>query len=208
MLGSIRSVRVTLTSLALWGGLVLIAQSPGVVAGSSVRLAPGGDDPPKDKPAAKTASRPAETSASPPGYFGQPGEDAPRPFVPLRPSTVDDRQRTEAVRLYIAARALEDQRAWSDAVALLQEAAKLDPDSIAIARRLCRIYVGALGKPELALQYGRRVLAIDPGDTNTLIRLVDYYKKNEPASAEGLLNEVLANPKLDAHVAGPAPGRV
>ena len=126
------------------------------------------------------------------------------PFVPLRPSTVDDRRRTEAVRLYSAARALEDQRAWSDAVILLQEAAKLDPDSIAIARRLCRIYVGALGRPELALQYGKRVLSIDPGDTNTLTRLVDYYKKNDPAAAEGLLNEVLANPKLDAH----SPGRL
>ena len=108
------------------------------------------------------------------------------------------------MRLYIAARALEDQRAWTDAVVLLQEAAKLDPDSIAIARRLCRIYVGALGRPELALQYGKRVLAIDPGDTDTLTRLVEYYKKNDPASAEGLLNEVLANPKLDAH----APGRL
>ena len=93
---------------------------------------------------------------------------------------------------------------WSDAVILLQQAAKLDPDSIAIARRLCKIYVGALGRPELALQYGKRVLSIDPGDTNTLTRLVDYYKKNDPAAAEGLLNEVLANPKLDAH----APGRL
>ena len=47
-------------------------------------------------------------------------------------------------------------------------------------------------------------MAIDPGDTDTLIRLVDYYKKNDPASAEGLLNEVLANPRLDAH----SPGRL
>ena len=61
-----------------------------------------------------------------------------------------------------------------------------------------------MGRPDLALQYGKRVLAIDPGDTDTLTRLVDYYKKNDPAGAEGLLNEVLANPKLDAH----APGRL
>jgi len=204
MLGSIRLVRVTLTSLGLWAGLVLGAQPPNVNAAGSTALNPTPDDARKDDPVGKAASRPAESPANPPGFFGQPGEDPPRPFVPLRPSTVDDRQRTEAVRLYIAARALEDQRAWSDAVVLLQEAAKLDPESIAIARRLCRIYVGALNRPELALHYGRRVLAIDPGDTNTLIRLVDYYKKNDPASAEGLLNEVLANPKLDAH----SPGRL
>jgi tetratricopeptide (TPR) repeat protein len=204
MLGSIRLVRVTLTSVGFSVGLFLIAQPPNGNAARAAALLPPPDDARKDDPAGKAGSRPAESPADPPGFFGQPGEDLPKPFVPLRPSTVEDRQRTEAVRLYIAARALEDQRAWSDAVVLLQEAAKLDPESIAIARRLCRIYVGALGRPELALHYGRRVLAIDPGDTNTLIRLVDYYKKNDPASAEGLLNEVLANPKLDAH----SPGRL
>ncbi len=108
------------------------------------------------------------------------------------------------MRLYSAARALEDRRAWSDAVALLQEALKLDPDSLAIARRLSRIYIGALGRPDMALQYGKRVLAIEPGDTETLSQLVDYYKKNDPPGAEAILNEVLANPKLDAH----APGRL
>jgi tetratricopeptide (TPR) repeat protein len=194
MLGSIRSVRVTLTSLMLGTGLALISQSGSVFAAGSSASTTADDVTRKDDPAAK-----AETPAGTPGYFAQPGEDRASPFVPLRPLTVDDRRQTEAVRLYIAARALEDQRAWTEAVALLQEAAKLDPDSIAVARRLCRIYVGALGRPELALQYGQRVLAIDPGDTDTLIRLVDYYKKNDPASAEGLLKEVLANPKLDAH---------
>ena len=109
------------------------------------------------------------------------------------------------MRLYSAARALEDQRAWSDAVTLLQEALKLDPDSIAVdtSPRAGSTSVRS-GRPELALQYGKRVLAIDPGDTNTLAQLVDYYKKNDPAGAEGLLNDVLANPKLDAH----APGRL
>jgi tetratricopeptide (TPR) repeat protein len=108
------------------------------------------------------------------------------------------------VRLYSAARALEDRRAWSDAVTLLQEALKLDPDSLAIARRLSRIYIGALGRADMALQYGKRVLAIEPGDTETLAQLVDYYKKNDPPGAEAILNEVLANPKLDVH----APGRL
>ena len=184
--------------------MILISPQPNRAAAESADPAPARDDTGKDDAAAKAGARPAATSTNLPGFLAQPGDDPPRPFVPLRPSTVDDRRRTEAVRLYTAARALEDQRNWSDAVILLQQAAKLDPDSIAIARRLCRIYVGALGRPELALQYGKRVLSIDPGDTNTLTRLVDYYKKNDPAAAEGLLNEVLANPKLDAH----APGRL
>ncbi len=108
------------------------------------------------------------------------------------------------MRLYSAARALEDRRAWADAAALLQEALKLDPDSIAVARRLTRIYIGALARPELAVEYGKRVLKIEPGDSETLTQLVDYYRKNDAAGAEAVLNEVLANPKLEAH----APGRL
>ncbi len=121
--------------------------------------------------------------------------------------TVDDRRRIEAVRLYSAARALEDVRRWTDAVALLQEASKLDPDSVSIARRLSRIYIGAMARPELALEFGRKVLAIEPGDTETLSGLIDFLLqpgKSDSAAAEALLKEVLANPRLDAH----SPGRL
>jgi tetratricopeptide (TPR) repeat protein len=210
MLGSIRLARVTLTCLALGAGWGVILPPVRVAADDAAKPSSAPVKAAKEKSADQGAAsapgngRPAENAAGPPGFFGQPGDDPSMPFVPLRPSTVDDRRRLEAVRLYSAARALEDQRAWSDAVALLQEALKLDPDSIAVTRRLCRLYVGALGRPELALQYGKKVLAIDPGDTNTLAQLVDYYRKNDPAGAEGLLSEVLANPKLDAH----APGRL
>ena len=103
------------------------------------------------------------------------------------------------MRLYTAARSLEDQGQWSDAVGLLQEALKLDPESIAVARRLCRIYIGALARPDVAVEYGKRVMANEPGDTDTLNQLVDYYKRFDPAGAETFLNQVLANPKLDAH---------
>ncbi len=152
MVGSIRLVRVTLTSLA-------------IVAGFGLSLPPSGkaDDKPAEqdkKPGSKQArleragkgdagkaasTSPSQSRVDLSKFFDQPGDDPPRPFVPLRPATVDDRRRIEAVRLYSAARALEDRRQWTDAVALLQEALKLDPDSVAIARRLGRIYVGCPG---------------------------------------------------------------
>lgn len=110
MLGSNRSVRVPLTSLAVAAGLVLISQLPGVLAAGSAALITADDGARKDDPASKGATQPAEKSANPPGYFAQPGEEPPHPLVPLRPLTVDDRRQTEAVRLFIAARALEDQR--------------------------------------------------------------------------------------------------
>ena len=206
MLGSIRSVRVTLTFLALagWAGMGLVPAA----AAKPVAPDDGQAGARKDNAAGAQSAKPA-SAAGPPAsrfelsqFFAQPGDDPPGPFVPLRPSTLDDRRRLEVVRLYIAGRALEDRRAWTDAVALLQEALKLDPDSIAVARRLSRIYIGALGRPDLALEYGKRVLAAEPGDSETLSQLVEFYRKNDPPGAEALLNGVLANPKLDAHAAG------
>src|SRR5262249_40021771 len=71
------------------------------------------------------------------------------------------------------------------------------------ARRLSRIYLGALGKPELAVEYGKKVLAAEPGDTDTLSLLVDYYnRKKDAAGCEALLKEVLANPRLEASSGG------
>ena len=175
MLGSIRSVRVTLTSLGLAGWLgswpvpcerrresrrLRVRRSrpePGEAGGRRLR---------RRSPAELRIRKENRLDLS--EFFAQPGDDPPRPFVPLRPSTTDDRRRLEVVRLYSAGRALEDRRAWTDAVAVLQEALKLEPDSIAVARRLCRIYIGALGRPDLAVEYGKRVLAAEPGDSETL----------------------------------------
>ena len=56
MLGSFRSVRVTLSSLALWAALVLISQPP---HGATAEAA--GPASPQDDAAAKAGTRPAET---------------------------------------------------------------------------------------------------------------------------------------------------
>jgi len=182
--------------------------------GVFVPAALAGDDQPKAAEPPKDQKRDAASSktgqvvdsrAEVLETFTQLGDDTAQPFVPLRPATVEDRRRTEVLRLFGAARALEDRRHWSDAAALLQEALKIDPDSVAIARRLSRIYVGPLARPDLAVQYSKRVLAAEPSDSDTLTRLVDFYnQRNDSASAVALIQEVLANPKLDAH----APGRL
>ncbi len=212
--GSIRTLRVTLTSLVVVAGVGLVGPPAGLGDAGPPPQDKAADradaaDPGKSAPSAPGNARPSGRLSELSAFFSQPGDDPPRPFVPLRPATVDDRRRIEAVRLYSAARALEDLRRWTDAVALLQEASKLDPDSVAIARRLSKIYIGALARPDLAIEFGRKVLALEPGDTETLARLFDFFmqldpQKSDAAGAEALLKEVLANPKLDAH----APGRL
>ena len=213
MVGSRRWVGAALTGLSLITGTGVVGGtvatlSPDPIAGSAtVQDKPSGAQEPTVK-AVPGTPQPAEDPGRKPdvaSVFSQPGDDPPRPFVPLHPSTVDDRQQTEAMRLYAAARGLEDRGSFNEAVALLQQAQKLDPDSVAIARRLSRIYLGALSKPELAVEFGKKVLAIEPGDTDTLSRLVEFYsRKNDTAGCQSVLKEVLANPKLDAR----SPGRL
>lgn len=206
MVGSIRRFRVTLVFLGLMTPLTLCSAA---VLAADDQSKP---EKPSDRARAEKRQEPSsksgqvsESRAEVVESFAQLGDDAARPFVPLRPATVEDRKRTEVLRLFGVARALEDQRHWTDAAALLQQALKLDPDSVAIARRLSRIYVGALGRPDLAVQYSKKVLAADPDDSDTLTRLVDFYtQRNDPNSAEAVILEVLANPKLDAH----GPGRL
>jgi len=217
MVGSMRWLGAAFTCLSLIAGT-------GVVGGTAASLSPGPSDSSpsgQDRPSGAQAQEPAGAAVKAPqtsqpgdvpgpkpdvaAVFSQPGDDPPRPFVPLHPSTVDDRQRTEAMRLYTAARALEDRGSFNEAVALLQQAQKLDPDSVAIARRLSRIYIGALARPDLAVEFGKKVLSVEPGDTDTLSRLVEFYnRKNDTLGCEAVLKEVLANPKLDAH----SPGRL
>jgi tetratricopeptide (TPR) repeat protein len=204
--GSMRRSGLALTSLVLIAGLGQGRPVSGADDGPRPQAkADGTDQGQRRAPDAGPVARPSDWRSQLSAFFSRPGEDPPRPALPLRPATVEDRHRLEAIRLYTAARALEDRGLWTDAVALLQEASKLDPDSVAIARRLGKIYIGALGRPDLAIQFARRVLTMEPNDTETLSKLVDFYsKRGEPEAAEALLKEVLASPKLPAH----SPGRL
>lgn len=136
------------------------------------------------------------------GGFALPGEDPSAPFVPLHPRSVEDRRRIEAVRDYSAARALESRRDLADAIDLLEEAYKIEPDSIAVLRRLSELCF-ALGRTDAALRYSKQVIEADPNDTETLSQLVAYYtRKGDPSGAEATLKGVLTNPKLAKNSSG------
>ncbi len=162
--------------------------------GGAARVALGDDPKPQDNaPVAKTA----------PADFALPGEDPPAVFVPKTPRTAAEQKKVEATRLYAEARSLEDRRQLSEAITVLEKALTNDPESIPILRRLSRLCI-ALGRTEKSVEYSRRVLLAEPDDSETIARLVDYYKnrKRDNAKAEALLKEVLANPKLDKGSSG------
>lgn len=129
-------------------------------------------------------------------------EDLPEPFVPLHPRTAQDREELEMLRTFVSARALEDQGRRRDAIAMLEEALKKTPDSVPILRRLGRLSL-ALGRTQKGLEYAQKVIEIEPGDTETLDRLMSFYeRRDDAAGAEALLRKVLENPKLDKDSAG------
>jgi tetratricopeptide (TPR) repeat protein len=176
-----------------------------ILAGAACALSLAATTPARadDAPAAPKAGDAPANPADRARMFALPGEDPPREFVPKQPRTVEQRRLIEAVRDYGVARALEDQHAWNEAIALLEQALKIDPDSVAVLRRLSRLCF-LTKKPELALKYSRRVLEADPDDTETISRVVNYYAANDTADIEAILKGVLANPKLDED----SPGRL
>ncbi|MFO0953513.1 MAG: tetratricopeptide repeat protein [Isosphaeraceae bacterium] len=190
------------SSRRLLAGLVLIPLLAAAAPGVDAPPAKKPDDKPKAEPKAARAND-AAARAERAKLFALPGEDPPQPFVPLKPRTVEDRERVEALTEFSVARALEDRRNWSDAIVLLEKALKREPESVTILRRLSRLCF-ILGRTENGIEYSKRVLTVDPGDTETITRLVNYYnnRRNDPAGAEAVLTDVLKNPKLDAHASG------
>lgn len=179
-----------------------------ILGGRFSTAAAGSKEPPASDAAAPKNHQPDAPNAPAsdrPTSFALPGEDPPMPFVPLHPRTVEDRKRVEALTAFSVARALEDQRSWSEAIALLDQALKLDPNSVTILRRLSRLCF-VLGRTDQGIDYCKHVLEVDPGDTDTITRLVTYYntRKNDVAGAEAILKDVLANPRLEKK----APGRL
>jgi tetratricopeptide (TPR) repeat protein len=151
-------------------------------------------EPAPKPPAADSTSKPS------PADFALPGEDPPKAFVPAHPRTVEEQKRVESLRYYAVARALEERRQFGEAIKSLEKALAGDPTSTTILRRLCRINFG-LSREDAGVAFGRRALETEPGDIETIELLMRHFK-NDPASAETLLNDVAKNPKLVKNTAG------
>ncbi|HWE38974.1 MAG TPA: tetratricopeptide repeat protein, partial [Isosphaeraceae bacterium] len=171
-------------------GMLALAAACGIVPPALL----AGDDP---KPKPKDTDAP-KAEAGPKGGFPVTGEDPPQPFVPLKPRTAREQARVEALHDYAAARALEDQRRWAEALKLLERAHEKDPDSVAVLRRLALLSFGG-GQGEAGEKYAREALAAEPDDAATIALLVDHYKADPKSSRlEGFLKGLLAEPRLTA----------
>jgi tetratricopeptide (TPR) repeat protein len=124
-------------------------------------------------------------------------EEPPALFVPARPERVEERETTELAEMFVAARAHEARREWTEALELLDKCAAIAPDNLAVLKRQSRLNL-ALGKVDKGLEISRKALTIEPGDVDSLRLLVGLYeRRNQFPQAEKLLSDTLANPKLD-----------
>lgn len=130
-------------------------------------------------------------------------DDVPAPFVPLHPRSAEEREELKTLRLFVTARALEDQEKLTEAIELLEAARRNDPESVAVLKRLARIN-RALGRIEDSVEISRQVLELEPDDTASIWLIVGYtleVKKDPPATAS-FLEDLLKDEKLDPKSAG------
>ena len=66
---------------------------------------------------------------------------------------------------------------WLEAVAILEEAAKLDPQTPAASRELITLYL-SLAREEDALDACRKVLQLDPADSDTAFQAAKLYRSD------------------------------
>jgi tetratricopeptide (TPR) repeat protein len=114
--------------------------------------------------------------------------------------TVQDRRRIQVLSDYALARALEEQHSLTAAIAVLEEALKIEPESVPILRRLSRLCFGA-GRSDQALEFGRRALQADPDDSETIERMIAHFARKRPSrdaalEAVDFIQSVVANPRL------------
>jgi tetratricopeptide (TPR) repeat protein len=97
---------------------------------------------------------------------GPPGDDKPKPHVPLKPATKQDLDHAEALKLYARAVAAEQDSRLLEAIKTYEAAARLDPDAAAPHKALVPLYF-AVDRTDDAFAACRRVLELDPADFDT-----------------------------------------
>jgi tetratricopeptide (TPR) repeat protein len=97
-------------------------------------------------------------------------DDAPEPFVPLRPKTEADRNRIEALSLFAAGRTEEQRGNYAAALRLYERALQHDARSLPILKQVIEVARGLNRKSEY-MRYALLAVELDPGDLHMLTEL-------------------------------------
>lgn len=129
-----------------------------------------------------------------------PQEVAPPPVTP-RPLTPEQERHFAALRLFAKGRALEAQRRLPEALEAYEAALKLETQAVPVLRRLISLCF-KLERDTKALEYARRVVALDPDDYELAMQLAgELRQRGELAEARTVLARALLAPGLQARPA-------
>jgi tetratricopeptide (TPR) repeat protein len=128
-----------------------------------------------------------------------PGGERPTPLVPVKLASRQELDHAEALKLYGLAVLHERNNRLLEAVRLLEEARRLDPDSPAIPKSLFPLYL-ALDRVEDGLSAARRALELTPDDFDTAYQYARQLRAlDRPGDALPVLSQAAAVPALKEH---------
>ncbi len=129
-------------------------------------------------------------------YFLNAGVEPPRPFRPVKPRTVADERRLEAVAWFCTGRKLVHQRRWRDAVEAYKKALQYDPKGVAIYHDLIRL-LRLLGRERELREYLARAIEVDPENHEFLFQLgLEALRGGDLETGRDLLERAARSPKL------------
>jgi tetratricopeptide (TPR) repeat protein len=136
------------------------------------------------------------------GAAGQVPEAPPALARPLPPPDRQERDRRKALDLYIKGLRAQHDGNLIEAMNLLEDVRRLDPDAVPPRQALMPLYLGLLRIPE-ALESGERILASRPDDAASALFLAEALRRsNREGEAAAVLEKTLPN------MADNLPGRI
>ena len=136
------------------------------------------------------------------GGLTQVPEDRPAIAKPLPPLSREERDSRKALDLYMKGLQAQHEGNLVEAMNLLEDVRRLDPEAIPPRQALMPLYLGLLRIPE-ALESGERIMAAKPDDASSALFLAEALRRsNREGEAAAVLEKTL--PKMGENL----PGRI
>lgn len=127
----------------------------------------------------------------------QPGDDVVAPLQPVKPRSVEEQNRVQALSWFMTGRLLESQRKSKQALDAYRKAVELDPTSVEIYRSLVPLAM-ELDQLGSALQLAMKAVELDPDDYELQLQIgLQFARQGEFAAAIKYLEQALKSTRLN-----------
>ncbi len=123
------------------------------------------------------------------------GQEPAEPFVPLRPRTMEDTRKLEAVKYYCVGVWYENEYRWPDAIEAYRKALEYDPKSVRLYKSIIKV-CSVARRPQDAVKYLRKAVDVAPDDYELLGQLGETLEEDDADAALGLYKRAVASSTL------------